>query len=123
MSTTRTMSERMRAFLALAGQVYPREGDTGTYYGGPSDDKLRAIRALSAGIDAEFSDDHERTVEVLRVSARGHVIWTRFLHHEGQRRYGEGMLRHRWLRDGAHVYYSTGSHAPIGGVYFRVNKR
>ena len=101
------MSDKTRAFLALAGHVYPREGDRGIF---------------SAGVvglkDAEFSDDQERTVEVLRVSARGHVIWTRFLHPEGQRRYGEGMLRHRWLRDGAHMYYSTGSQAPIGQVYF-----
>lgn len=107
---SKTMSQRTRAFLALAGKVYPREGDRGIFSAGNV--------GLVSGRDATFSDDDERTVEVLRVSARGHVIWTRFLHPEGQRRYGEGMLEHRWLRDGAHMYYSTGSHAPIGQVFF-----
>jgi len=108
-SKPRTMSEKTRAFLALRGDVYPREGDFGIFSEG-----------FAGIIDAEFIDDKERTVEVRRVSATGHRIWTRFVHPDGQRRFGEGMLEHRWLRSENYVYYSTGSNAPIGEVRFRM---
>lgn len=104
----RTMSEKTRAFLALRGDVFPREGDLGIFSEG-----------FSGIIDAEFSDDKQRTVEVRRVSATGLRIWTRFVHPEGQRRYGEGMLEHLWKRSENDVYTSSGFHAPIGEIRFR----
>jgi len=84
MAKPRTMSEKTRAFLAIQGQVFPRVGDRGLFSEG------------FAGIDAEFSDDNERVVEVLRLSATGHTLWGRFVHPIGQQRFGEGRSIQRW---------------------------
>ena len=107
MSPPRTMSEKTRAFLALRGDVFPRVGDRGIFSPGFEE------------IDAVFSDDEQRTVEVMRVSATGATIWARFVHPEGQRSFGSGMTTHRWSRSENMIYYGAGTHAPFGELRFR----
>jgi len=106
-SPPRTMSERKRALLALAGVLFPRVGDCGVYHGGVADDAV--------------TTDEERTVEVLRLSASGVTIWTRFVHAKGMRVHGEGRTVHRWvrLREQAKVYVSNGTYGPVGTATFR----
>lgn len=101
--TARTMSENRRAFLALLGETYPRAGDRAICF----EDNHR-------GIDAEFSDDLSRTVEVTRVSETGATIWTRFICPVGQRRFGVGLPLHRWIRI-ADGYYRAMHKRPLPG--------
>lgn len=104
---SRTLSEKQRAFLALRGEVFPRVGD-------------RAVYTVGSGVDADYSDDAERTVEVVRVSQTGATIWTRFVCPAGQQRYGENRpTPHRWSRAAAGVYYSGGILAPYGELRFQ----
>ena len=99
------MSDRQRAFQALRGEHrVPRVGD-------------RAIFNPGFGlIDAEFGDDDIRTVEVLRVSASGKTIWTRFVRPEGRKEHGRGVEPQRWKRGEAAYYWS---YTPFGELRFR----
>jgi hypothetical protein len=99
------MSEKKRAFLALRGDVFPRIGDRGTYHGGIPDDLI--------------TTDVERTVEIVRLSASGTTIWTRFLYAKGQLEHGDGQQSHRWARKTNHVYIGNGFSGPVGKVTFR----
>lgn len=98
------MSEKKRAFFALRGDVFPRIGDRGTYHGGVADDAA--------------TTDVERTVEVVRLSASGTTVWTRFLYTKGQLEHGDGQLLHRWVRETNHVYAGNGFSGPVGTVTF-----
>lgn len=72
----RSISERRRAFLALQGERLPLIGERGKWSGpGPENRWPRAV-------------------EVVRVSASGRTIWTRFVTAESRRRYGSNT--HRW---------------------------
>ncbi len=101
------MSEKTRAFRALGGDVFPRVGDRGIYSPGIQ------------RIDAEFSDDSERTVEVERVSATGATIWTRFVQPAGHQRYAVGHMPHRWSRGPSGIYWGNGTRAPLGELRFQ----
>ena len=89
------MSKKRRAFLALCGNTYPREGDTVWW------DPTLAV--------------HDRTLKLVpmvveRISRSGESIWTRFRNSEWQRRYGGGL--YRWaisstLHGQSVVYRST----------------
>jgi hypothetical protein len=107
------MSEKRRAFLALRGEFVPRVGERAVY----SDGFVRIIIA-------DFADDAERTVEVVRVSLTGDTVWTRFVKRRAQRAYGKGLAPpHRWRRakgygfDGR-VYYNYGTQSPLGELRF-----
>lgn len=76
------MSERRRVLLALQGKRFPREGEHGLF----TSDIRRGERL------------HAR-VEVVRVSATGQTIWTRFVSERAQQiRAPFGATTHRWWR-------------------------
>ena len=86
------MSERRRAFVALQGchvPRVPRVGDRG-WWSGPSCERHRSTR---------------RAVEVIRVSASGTTIWTRFTSKDSRKRFGNGPYQWR-LRGGDNIYWA-----------------
>lgn len=77
MSKPPTMSEKKRAFHALEGQLFPTVGQ----------------RARWREVNVK---QKPRVVEVVRVSASGLTIWTRFPGPRSRLRYGEHV--NRWER-------------------------
>lgn len=80
MAGTGSMSETRRVFLAIQGQRFPREGDHGLY------------TSFLGGIRLHGE------VVVVRVSASGKTIWTRFANRRAQVSLGRGLPEHRWWR-------------------------
>ena len=98
------MSDRRRAFLALQGEQFPLVGKRGWWEGPRIDTSRRSPR---------------RAVEVVRLSASGRTVWTRFVTAEARRIFGAGS--HRWWlvgRNEHNIAYCSFGNELYGTVYF-----
>lgn len=101
----RGMSERRRAFCALQGERFPQVGQRGWWSGPRSELSRRSPRGL---------------VEIVRLSASGKTVWTRFITAEARRRFGSES--HRWWllgRSEHNVAYCSFGNALYGTVMFK----
>jgi len=96
----KTLSEQKRAFDALKGVLYPNVGDRARWIG------TRLSRSKWDGA----------VVKVVRVSATGKTIWTRFVSAQANKRYGSGPHRwERWTDDGPYCCSNDGIRPGPGG--------
>ena len=99
------MSERTRAFRALAGEWYPRVGD----------------RAMVTEWSSTGAPEN-REVEVTRISMTGKVIWARFVTQLARAKHGAAERRwHRRAEAGSCFYYARDLKTPPGRLMFRGN--
>jgi hypothetical protein len=109
------MSERQRAFQALRGVRCPHVGDK-AWWRGP----LTVETPRNRSLKVSGRSRPRAKVVVLRVSASGHTIWTRFA--SVAQREKHGAEEHRWTlmyrNEESMLYGSHGSAAPLGTVYF-----
>ena len=100
-----TVSDKKRAFDALRGITYPRVGQRGRWTG---------TRYLPWG----GMKPATAVVEVVRISATGKTLWTRFVSQKSTQRYGAGP--HRWERWPGETNYWCGGNGtrrgPGGGA-------
>lgn len=98
------MSERRRAFLALQGERFPQIGARGWWSGPRNEISRRSPRGA---------------VEVVRLSASGKTIWTRFVSEHARSRFGKES--HRWWllgRSEHNVAYCSFGNELYGTVTF-----
>lgn len=101
----RTMSERRRAFLALQGNRFPHIGQRGWWSGPRNELTRRSPRGA---------------VEVVRLSASGKTIWTRFVSAHSRERFGRES--HRWWLSGRgshNIAYCSFGNDLYGTVWFK----
>lgn len=99
MARARSMSEQ--AFDALQGVRYPKVGD----------------RAQWVGVwDKNLRHQYTAAVKVVRISASGKTIWTRFVLARMAKRHGGGPHRwERWTGDSLYFSYADGPRRGPGG--------
>lgn len=105
----RGMSERRRAFFALQGERFPRVGERGWWSGPKPPGERHSPRGR---------------VEVVRLSASGHTIWTRFTSAHSRKRFGDES--HRWwlrARGPHNIAYCSFGNDLYGTVWFGDHQR